>query len=55
MEELRELILNQNKLSDYSKHGFDYVFRVHSTASIGGEFDEINRSIGIKTSQHHVA
>ena len=54
-EELRELILNQDKLSDYSKRGFDYVSRVHSTTSIGSKFDRINRSIGIHPSQQHVA
>ena len=54
-EELSELILNQDKLSDYSKRGFDYVSRVHSTTSIGSKFDRINRSIGIHPSQQHVA
>lgn len=54
-DELRDLIVNQDKLSDYSKRGFDYIYRVHSTASIGSKFDKINRSIGIKPSQQHVA
>ena len=54
-EGLRELIPKQDKPSYYSKRGFDYVSHVHSTASIGIKFDQVNRSFGIPPSQQHVA
>ena len=48
-ETIRELVLNRDKLSEIGKRSRDYVIKHHSTRAVGKVFDELNRSIGLKS------
>jgi glycosyltransferase involved in cell wall biosynthesis len=50
-DNMRELVVNHDKLCEIGKRSRKYVLKHHSTQAIGRIFDQINRSLGLETSR----